>query len=483
MKKNHLFLLIILLSGIFISGCATMPPFSSQPAFVPQKINMASYQSKVENFVVILDASASMRTWYDGSTRFEVAKAIVSRMNQTLPNLDMQGGLRTFGHSQSVSKEDTVLMYGMAPYTRAGLQAGLDKVTKADGPSPFSDAIDGANQDLRATTGKIALIIITDGGDMGNGPVEAVMRLKKEYGSRICIYTIGVGSNPADKEYLNKLAQIGECGYATEANKISTNTGMLGFVKDVFLSEQMDDDRDGVFDNQDKCMQTPRGIIVDQSGCPMDSDGDGIADYMDNCPETPQGIIIGQNGCPIDSDNDGVANYLDNCPETSQGLAVDINGCPVDADGDGVPNGKDACPETPSGEAVDAKGCPEPKATQSAKLTGAGTWLYEDIKFDSGSANIKPGSYAVLAEIAGVLKQNPKLKVEIQGHTDSAGSRALNNKLSSDRADAVKAHLIEDGVNPDQLTAAGYGPSKPLVSNDTLEGRARNRRVELKPLQ
>jgi OOP family OmpA-OmpF porin len=290
---------------------------------------------------------------------------------------------------------------------------------------------------------------------MGNGPVEAVMRLKKQYGSRVCIYTIAVDSDPAGKEYLNKLAQIGECGYATEANKISTKTGMFGFVKDVFLSEQMDDDHDGVFNNQDKCPQTPRGIIVDPNGCPLDSDGDGVADYLDKCPDTPQGIIIGQNGCPIDSDGDGVANYLDRCPET------------------------------PSGEAVDAKGCPiPPKATTSAKVTEAGTWLYEDIKFDSGSANIKPVSYPVLVEIAGVLNQNPDLKVEIQGHTDSAGSRALNDKLSADRADAVEAYLIEEGgVNPDQLTATGYGPSKPLVSNDTPEGRARNRRVEIKPLQ
>ena len=483
MKKNYLFLLIIFLVGIFVSGCATMPPFSSQPAFAPQEINMTSYQPKVENFIVILDASASMRTWYDGSTRFKVAKAIVSRMNQTLPNLDVQGGLRTFGHSRSVSTENTVLMYGMASYTRAGLQAGLDKVTKADGPSPFSDAIDGANQDLRGTSGKTALIIVTDGEDMGNGPVEAAMRLKKQYGSRVCIYTIAVGNNIAGKEYLNKLAQIGECGYATEANKISTKTGMFGFVQDVFLSEQLDDDRDGVFNNQDKCPQTPKSIIVDRNGCPIDSDGDGIADYLDKCPETPQGIIIDQNGCPIDSDSDGVANYLDKCPETSQSLAVDKSGCPVDTDGDGVLNDRDACPETPGGEAVDSKGCPIPKATQSAKVTEAGTWLYEDIKFDSSSANIKHGSYPVLAEIAGVLNQNPNLKVEIQGHTDSAGSLALNNKLSVDRADAVQAYLIKEGVNPDQLTSTGYGPSKPLAPNDTPEGRARNRRVELKLLR
>jgi len=116
-------------------------------------------------------------------------------------------------------------------------------------------------------------------------------------------------------------------------------------------------------------------------------------------------------------------------------------------------------------------------------VTEAGTWLYEDIKFDSGSAIIKPVSYPVLAEIAAVLKQNPNLRVEVQGHTDSAGSLALNNRPSANRAEAVREYLVDQGIDPGQLTLTGYGPSVPLASNDTPEGRARNRRVELKPLQ
>lgn len=261
MQKTYLILLTILLVGIFVSGCATMPPFSSQPAFEPQEINMTSYQSKVENFVVILDASASMRTWYEGSTRFETAKAIVSRMNQTLPDLNLKGGLRTFGHSQSVSTEKTALMYGMASYTKAGLQTGLDKALKADGNSPLGVAIDAVNQDLGDTSGKTAVIIISDGASMSNAPVEAATRLKKAYGDRVCIYTIGVGSTPAGSKLLNELSQTGACGFDTSAENIATSTGMGGFVTKVFLAKQMDDDHDGIYNDKDRCRGLPRMLL------------------------------------------------------------------------------------------------------------------------------------------------------------------------------------------------------------------------------
>jgi OmpA-OmpF porin, OOP family len=513
MKKIYFSIITLLLTGLFLSGCATVPPFSTQPAFSPQKINVDAYEPKIDNFIVILDASASMRTLHDGSSRLETAKAIVSRMNRTIPDLDLQAGLRTFGHSRAVSTEMSALMYGLAGYTPSGLQMGLDKVTKADGSSPLSNAIDGVHEDLRGTSGKTAVIIVSDGEDMDERPVKAAMRLKEAYADRLCIYTIAVGSSPADKRFLNELSQIGECGYATSAEKIASGQAMSGFVEDVFLAKKMDDDHDGVTNDKDRCPDTPQGVAVDMNGCALDSDGDGIADYLDKCPGTPQGvavdmngcaldadadgvadyldkcpgtpqgIIVDANGCPYDSDGDGVANYMDQCPETSPGVSVDTKGCSLDADADGVPDYRDACPDTPAGETVDAKGCSVPKATQSAMVTETGTWLYEDIKFDSGSSNIKSGSYPVLAEIILVLNQNPNLKVEVQGHTDSAGSLALNNKLSGDRANAVMTYLTDKGVNPDQLSAAGYGPSRPLVSNDTAEGRARNRRVELKPLQ
>ena len=510
-KRVYAALLSLFFAGLVVSGCATLPPFSTQPAFAPQKIDMTAYQPKVENFIVVLDASESMRTGLDGSTRFETAKALVSRMNQTLPGLELKGGLRTFGQSRSVSTEKTALVYGITSYTRTGLQKSLDKVNRADGSSPLTTAIQAVSKDLSTLPGKTAVIIVTDGEAMDKTPVQAAMKLKQEYGSRVCFYTIAVGSSPSGITLLKEIAQTGECGYSTEAGQIASSAGMSAFVEDVFLSKRMDDDHDGVYNDKDSCPGTPQGVGVDMKGCPLDSDGDGVADYLDKCagtPQgvavdmkgcpldsdvdgvadyldkcsgTPQGVAVDMKGCPLDSDGDGVADYLDKCPGTFQGVAVDTNGCALDTDGDGVSNVMDACPDTPRGEAVDVRGCPIPKATQSAKVTETGTWLYEDIQFDSGSANIKSGSYPVLAEITTVLKQNPNLKVEIQGHTDSAGSLALNNKLSGDRANAVMKHLTQQGVNPDQLTAAGYGPSQPIASNATPEGRARNRRVELKP--
>lgn len=119
----------------------------------------------------------------------------------------------------------------------------------------------------------------------------------------------------------------------------------------------VDTDKDGVADHLDKCPNTPAGVRVDGSGCPIDSDGDGVADYLDKCANTPRGAKVDSNGCPLDSDKDGVADYMDKCPNTPAGVKVDANGCPVDSDGDGVADYLDKCPNTPRGTKVDASGC------------------------------------------------------------------------------------------------------------------------------
>jgi len=91
-----------------------------------------------------------------------------------------------------------------------------------------------------------------------------------------------------------------------------------------------DTDMDGVPDKDDLCPNTPRGVIVDETGCPVDSDGDGVPDGLDACPNTPQGATVDERGCPLDSDNDGVYDGLDQCPNTPAGVQVDATGCPVE---------------------------------------------------------------------------------------------------------------------------------------------------------
>jgi OOP family OmpA-OmpF porin len=168
---------------------------------------------------------------------------------------------------------------------------------------------------------------------------------------------------------------------------------------------------------------------------------------------------------PKDSDGDGVIDSLDKCPSTPQGAAVDKVGCPLDSDSDGVYDYRDQCPGTPEGAKVNELGC----------------WILGGVLFDTGKWTIKPQAYPELDEIVAVLKNNPALNVEIQGHTDNRGSAEMNQALSEKRANAVMDYLVKMGIQPQRLAAAGYGFSKPVASNETAKGRALNRRVELKP--
>lgn len=233
-----------------------------------------------------------------------------------------------------------------------------------------------------------------------------------------------------------------------------------------------DSDGDGVIDANDKCPNTPAGTAVDANGCPKDSDGDGVLDANDKCPNTPAGTPVDATGCPKDSDGDGVTDLLDKCPNTPVGTKVDATGCPFDSDGDGVIDSNDKCPNTPAGTKVDAVGCPA--------LFGTGASLVlEGVYFETGKAQLKPESQAVLDRVAESLKGNPEVKVEIGGHTDNTGSRATNVRLSGARAQAVKDYLVSKGVDAARMTTKGYGPDKPVADNKTVAGRAANRRVEL----
>lgn len=234
----------------------------------------------------------------------------------------------------------------------------------------------------------------------------------------------------------------------------------------------IDSDRDGVCDGLDQCAGTPKGATVDAKGCPRDSDGDGVLDGLDMCPDTPAGVIVNEDGCPSDSDRDGVLDAMDKCPNTPLGTPVDAQGCPLDSDKDGVPDARDKCPGTLPGNRVDADGC-------SFVQRGG---VLEGISFDLDSTKVNTVCFSILDEVARNLKSIPKTKVEIGGHTDSLGSAAYNQKLSERRAAAVRDYLVSKGVPADQITTKGYGEAYPVASNETQEGRSRNRRIEFKIL-
>ena len=102
-----------------------------------------------------------------------------------------------------------------------------------------------------------------------------------------------------------------------------------------------------------------------------------------------------------------------------------------------------------------------------------------DILFDTGRSRLKPEAREVLSRVAGILMVAPGYKLRIEGHTDSTGKTALNQKLSEERAISVFTYLAESGIAEDAMTPAGYGETQPIESNDTAEGRRKNRRVEI----
>ena len=256
-----------------------------------------------------------------------------------------------------------------------------------------------------------------------------------------------------------------------------------------------DTDGDGVYDKFDACPEVAG--LKQFNGCP-DTDGDGIVDASDTCPDVFG--LAALNGCP-DTDGDGIADNDDACPQVA-GL-VALKGCP-DADGDGVADAADKCPKVKGpkenagcpwpdtdGDSVLDKDdkCPDEKGTVANKGCPEVTvQALEDVNveaksiyFNSGKATFKTSDVPVrLDAIAVILVQYPDAKFSVEGHTDSDGSEESNQKLSQARANAVRDAIIKRGIPASNVVAVGFGETAPIATNDTKEGKAQNRRTEVK---
>ncbi|HUL60930.1 MAG TPA: OmpA family protein [Anaeromyxobacteraceae bacterium] len=203
-----------------------------------------------------------------------------------------------------------------------------------------------------------------------------------------------------------------------------------------------------------------------------DRDGDGVPDDEDRCPDLPG--LAELHGCPDeDTDGDGVPNRIDLCP-LEKG-PPELDGCP-DFDGDGIPDREDRCPKEPGPASND--GCPigmEPVVEiETERLS-----LRDQINFDTGRDTLTRRSLEILDEVAALLRQHAELtRIRVEGHTDNVGSSSYNRELSQRRAAAVARYLSTRGIAPDRLVPVGFGLDRPVASNATAGGRAKNRRVE-----
>lgn len=250
----------------------------------------------------------------------------------------------------------------------------------------------------------------------------------------------------------------------------------------------LDNDKDGILDTADTCPNKPedKDGFEDVEGCPdPDNDKDGILDESDQCPNEPEDkdTFQDEDGCPDpDNDQDGILDESDQCPNEPEDKDKfqDEDGCPdPDNDKDGLPDVEDQCPL----EAGPHKnhGCPN---KQLAVIRGDKIDILESVYFQIDKDVIEPRSFALIENVAKILNDHPEIKkIEVQGHTDNAGTPEHNVDLSNRRAAAVRTMLIANGVEASRLESNGYGQSRPIEPNKTAAGRAKNRRVVFQVLQ
>ena len=149
------------------------------------------------------------------------------------------------------------------------------------------------------------------------------------------------------------------------------------------------------------------------------------------------------------------------------------NGCP-DSDGDGISDPNDKCPNE-AGPADNA-GCPNPTAEAIEKLNELGAV----VQFEFNKSNLRDEAVELLLSVYNIMSKYGNTNFSIEGHTDSSGPKAFNKKLSLERAEKVKSHLVSKGVEADRLSTEGFGEDNPKESNNSRKGRIANRRVEFK---
>jgi len=365
MKKMLQFMTMVLI-GLLASACVNknLPtPFS--PTDLNTKVTSGEYVQKVDNFVVIFDGSSSMSLDTNWQDKLAQAKMVASNMNNTIPTLKLQSGLRVFGPRNYSLADGSPMQQGLTTYSKSAYGEAINSIVMTGGNTPMSRPIEMTVTDLAKASGDIAVIVIGDGLENIGGPAAvAAKELKAKYKDRVCIYTILIGDDAAGRATMEQVAKAGECGFATDQESLSTPSGMASFVEKVFLKKAA----------------------------------------------------------------------------------------------------KVAAPPAAPAPAPAEKKC----FTVELK-----------VEFDFDKATIKPEYYKELIEFGEFIRTYPEHTVNLEGHTDNFGTDKYNMALSQRRADSVREFLLKrfPTIAPTRLTTVAHGLSKPIATNDTKEGRQKNRRV------
>ena len=234
-RKNIFKILFPFLVFALLVGCATQKasPFV-KAGDLSMKLKSGKYIQKVNNFEIIFDKTGSMGSEYAGVQKFIIEQSLVSKFNSYIPDLNLNGGLRTLGQNY-VDFDVTKMEYGVVQYDPQKLDWVIQELRTPYGDSPLETPILAAGNDLKAFPGKSALVIFTDAVDMGDAQVKAAASVKSQYGDNLCIYTVQIGNDEKGAKILDQIAKAGQCGVSVTGDALANDPAMSDFVERIFL--------------------------------------------------------------------------------------------------------------------------------------------------------------------------------------------------------------------------------------------------------
>ncbi|ETR72499.1 MAG: Outer membrane protein, OmpA/MotB [Candidatus Magnetoglobus multicellularis str. Araruama] len=265
MMKNWGKLTVIFIMCTLLSACSF---FGKKQ--IDSSIKAEAVQ-RIETLLVIFDATATLADNAFGQKKLDESKNVLTMLNHELKQLELTSGLRTVANT-------TQLIHGLSRHDTKKFQMAVNSVTTAKGKISMSAAINAAKYDLKAASGNIAVIIISDGISSNNYALKSAEILASDLGDRLCLYTIRVGNHPQGATYMSQLAQKASCGFPVAASKLNSKSAMKAFVHSIFFGgpkiglletdiKGADADGDGVPNSADQCNRTPDGAVVDSNGC------------------------------------------------------------------------------------------------------------------------------------------------------------------------------------------------------------------------
>lgn len=238
---------------------------------------------------VLADASGTMRADAKFRREHNLVKAFVDGM----PRGGYGAGLSTFGNTD----KRAWLRHSMDPFVRVSLAMSATNMEILGGLTPLETAMLMLPDEYDLFTDRAALVVFSDGKADPEPVLEATRAIIERHQGELCIFTVLHGDDEKGRQLLAEMAKLGDCGASYTADDINSKSGMENFIREVFFDMEPDSDGDGVPDSRDECPGTPRGVKVDEVGCPLDTDGDGVPDYLDECPGTPKGARVDDRGC------------------------------------------------------------------------------------------------------------------------------------------------------------------------------------------